>query len=537
MGYFTSAERRGRIENPRVPLSAATVGDLWGDVHETDAGIAVSEESALRATAVFSAIRIIAESIASLPFGMYERIERGRRSAPSHPLHRLLHDEMNPEMSAMTGREVMAAHLAGWGGAYLEKQFDGAGRIIALWPLLPDRTKAVRVNQVKWIQTRLPSGSQALLPAERVLHVPGLGFDGLNGYSPIGLARQAIGLALATERFGARHFGNGAKMSGVLRHPKILNEKGQANLRDSFERLYTGLSNSHRVAILEEGMEWQQIGIAPEESQFLETRKFQVTEIARIFRVPPHMLADLDRATFSNIEHLSIEFVVHTLRPWLVRIEQAINMQLLTRDERDRFFARHTVDGLLRGDIKTRFEAYGQALMNGWYSPNDIREFEDKNPIEGGDRYFVQQNMMPLDMVDTVVTSKSSAPTPRSFERLFREIADSAVRKECDAIRRAMKKAQGGRDGVRLRTELDEFYESFDGWVSDRFSAAIEAAGVDGSLVSGWVSDSRAAVAAIIARVDPSEVEGAIDAELVKWEGERAARVARELVTSERRAA
>jgi HK97 family phage portal protein len=242
----------------------------------------------------------------------------------------------------------------------------------------------------------LKDGQQIILTSEQVLHIPGLGFDGIKGYSPIHMAREAIGLALATEEFGARFFGNGARPGGILEHPGVV--KDPEKLRKSWEEVYKGIKNSHKIAVLEEGMKYHEIGIPPEDAQFLETRRFQLNEICRIFRVPPHLVGDLTRATFSNIEHQSIEFVVHTIRPWLVRWEQAITKCLLREGERKIYFPKFTVDGLLRGDFKARMEGYAIGRQNGWLSANDIRELEDLNPIpeeQGGDLYLVNGNMIP----------------------------------------------------------------------------------------------------------------------------------------------
>ena len=220
-------------------------------------------------------------------------------------------------------------------------------------------------------------------------------FDGVLGVSPITYAREAMGLALATEEFGARFFGNGARPGGVLEHPGIV--KDPEKLRESWNKVYQGTRNSHKVAVLEEGMKYHEIGMSPEDSQFLQTRSFQLTEICRIFRVPPHMIGDLSRSTFSNIEHQSIDFVVHTIRPWLVRLEQAIAKSLLNDEERSIYYAKFNVDGLMRGDFNSRMSGYAIARQNGWMSANEIRALEDMNRIssdQGGDLYLLNGNMI-----------------------------------------------------------------------------------------------------------------------------------------------
>lgn len=364
-------------------------------------GVNVTETSALRVTAVYACVRVLAETVATLPLVVYRRQKpRGKLRDPSHPLYTVLHDQANTEMTAMQLRETMMAHVLLWGNAYASIERDGAGNVVGLWPLLPDRTYVVRDDKTGKLVyiTTLPNGEQVLLPWDQVLHIPGLSYNGIVGYSPIQCAREAIGLALAAEEFGARFFGNGARPGGVLEHPATLSDEAYKRLRSSWESMHRGLNNAQRLAILEEGMQYKPLTIPPEDAQFLETRKFQVTEICRLFRVPPHLVGDLERATFSNIEHQSIEFVVHTIRPWLVRWEQAINMKLLTPLERRRFFVEHIVDGLLRGDIASRYNAYAIARQNGWMSANDIRELENMNPIPGGDVYLV-----PLNMQDAAV--------------------------------------------------------------------------------------------------------------------------------------
>lgn len=367
---------------------------------ETSAGVRVNEATAMQSTAVYACVRILSETLASLPLPVYQRLEGGgKERAPNHPLYTVLHDIANDEMTSYTLRETLMSHLLLWGNAYAEIEWNNAGEVRALWPLRPDKTLPQRNAETKNLEyhTILPDGTQAILPFERVLHIPGLGFDGIIGYSPIAMAKQAIGLSLATEEFGARFFSNGAHPSGIVEYPGKMSDQAYERYKKDVEEKHQGLGKSHRIMILEEGLKYHQVGIPPEDAQFLETRKFQLNEIARIYRVPPHMIGDLERATFSNIEHQSIEFVVHTVRPWLVRWEQAIKLKLFTPSERRRFFAEFVVDGLLRGDIKSRYDAYAVARQNGWMSANDIRELENQNPIPGGDVYLVNGNMVPID--------------------------------------------------------------------------------------------------------------------------------------------
>ncbi len=371
-------------------------GDDLNSLNEFNSGKVVTEVAAFNCSVVYACTRVIAETISSLPLNLHQNVgENSSRIAREHPLHRLIHYMPNPEMTAMSFWETIMLQLLLWGNAYVDIVRDNAGRVKELWPLSPDRIRITRDTQTKKLIYEY-STNQGLVKLKKrnVLHIPGLSFDGIRGYSPIAVAREAVGLSLATEEYGARFFKNGARPGGVLEHPGIV--KDVDRLRKSWEDAHRGGANAHKVAILEEGMKYTTIGVPPEDAQFLETRKFQVTEICRIFRVPPHLVGDLDRATFSNIEHQSIEFAVHTIRPWLVRIEQAIHKDLLREDERTDYFARFIMDGLLRGDYQSRMRGYSIGKQNGWLSANDIRALEDMNPIpkgQGGDIYMVNGNM------------------------------------------------------------------------------------------------------------------------------------------------
>lgn len=363
-------------------------------------GKAVNPSSAIQVSAVYACVRVIAETIASLPFHVYETTENGSRKAPEHPLYRLIHDEPNKEMTSFILRETMLAHLLLYGNAYCQIIRTGRDKIDSLYPLLPDKMEVDRDAGGLLTYTYTTSdGKRWRLDPRDVLHIPGLGFDGVMGYSPIALEKSAIGLGIAAEEYGSKFFSNGARPSGILTHPNTV--KDPAALRTSWNAAYGSSSNASRVAVLEEGMTFVPLSLPNNEAQFLETRKFQVSEICRIFRVPPHMIGDLDRATFSNIEHQSIDFAVHTIRPWLVRIEQAVNRALFSEKEKGRFYVQFNLDGLMRGDYKSRMEGYAIARQNGWMSANDIRELENMNAMsdeEGGNAYLVNGNMIPVNL-------------------------------------------------------------------------------------------------------------------------------------------
>jgi HK97 family phage portal protein len=373
------------------PKWARVVG--LGGGAETSAGVEVTPNSSLTYSAVFACVRVLAEDVGSLSLLLYRRLGRGKERAADHSLYRILHDAPNPEMTSQELRETLTGHVSLWGNGYAEIERDNGGRVIGLWPLRPDRVRPRRVEGRLVYEVRV-GGETVVLEAWRVMHLRGLGSNGIVGYSPIALQRNAVGLGLATEEFGSRFFANGARPGLVLTHPGQLGAEGQENLRRSWGRQHEGLSRAHRIAVLEEGMTITQIGIPPEDAQFLETRRFQALEIARIFRVPPHMIGDLERATFSNIEHQAIQYVDGTLLPWLRRWELRIGADLLSEGEKKTLFAEHLVDGKLRGDTVTRYQAYMTGRQGGWLSVNDIRERENMNPVEGGDEYLQPLNMV-----------------------------------------------------------------------------------------------------------------------------------------------
>lgn len=371
-------------------------------------GKKVNERSAMQMTAVYACVRILSESIASLPVHLYQNESEGNKAkAVKHPLYHILHDEPNPEMTSFVFRETLMTHLLLWGNAYSQIIRNGKGEVIGLYPLMPNRMTVDRDSNAQIVyQYQMQdsdartgkSGTVTLRPSE-VLHVPGLGFDGLVGYSPIAMAKNAIGLSIATEEYGARFFANGATPGGILEFPGTV--KNPESIRESWNKGFSG-SNAHKVAILEEGMKYTPISISPEQAQFLETRKFQIDEIARIFRVPPHMVGDLEKSSFSNIEQQSLEFVKYTLEPWIIRWEQSLNRALLSETEKSDYFVKFNVDGLLRGDYQSRMNGYAIGIQNGFMSPNDVRTLEclDLIPDElGGNKYMCNGNMIDIASV------------------------------------------------------------------------------------------------------------------------------------------
>ena len=372
----------------------------------TTSGKTVTERSAMQMTAVYSCVRILSEAVAGLPLHLYKYTDSGGKAiALDHPLYHLLHDEPNPEMSSFVFRETLMTHLLLWGNAYAQIIRNGKNEIVALYPLMPNKMSVDRDESGHLYYTYYRGSDEAIknkefavtLPPSDVLHIPGLGFDGLVGYSPIAMAKNAIGMAIACEEYGAKFFANGAAPGGVLEHPGTI--KDPQRVRESWQSTFGGSGNANKIAVLEEGMKYTPIGISPEQAQFLETRKFQINEIARIFRVPPYMVGDLEKSSFSNIEQQSLEFVKYTLDPWVIRWEQSIQRSLLSKDEKAMYFVKFNLEGLLRGDYQSRMNGYAIGRQNGWMSANDIRELEnlDRIPAEdGGDLYLINGNMLPL---------------------------------------------------------------------------------------------------------------------------------------------
>ena len=401
---FLSGLFRSR-DAPRNSTSGSAYRFIMGN---STTGKRVNERSAMQMTAVYSCVRILSEAVAGLPLHLYQYTDKSsREKAVENPLYFLLHDEPNTEMTSFVFRETLMTHLLLWGNAYAQIIRNGKGEVVGLYPLMPDRMTVNRDEKGRLYYEYMVSSDDAktlkdgtvrLSPYD-VLHIPGLGFDGLVGYSPIAMAKNAIGLAIAAEEYGSKFYANGATPSGILEYPGTVKEPDK--VRESWNAGFGGSSNAHKIAVLEEGMKYTPISISPNEAQFLETRKFQINEIARIFRVPPHMVGDLEKSSFSNIEQQSLEFVKYTLEPWLVRWEQAMQRSLIPQDDKSKYFIKFNVDGLLRGDYQSRMQGYATARQNGWMSANDIRELEnlDRIPAEdGGDLYLINGNMMPLSM-------------------------------------------------------------------------------------------------------------------------------------------
>jgi HK97 family phage portal protein len=378
----------------RDPLLASELG--YGP---TSSGVSVTPESAFNSSAFWSAVSIIAADVASLPLELIKRSKDGTTSAfTDSKTYELMHDNPNPEMTSMVLRETLQAHALTWGGGYAEIERNGGGQPLAIWPLTPDRVAPFR--NAGRVQYRIANVNKpdTILDASDILHVPGLGFDGVIGYSVLEKARDSIGMGLAMQRFGGSFFGNGSTFGGILTHPQKLTKDVKQGIRESIEAVHAGVDRAHKFVILGEGMTYTKLGIPPDDAQFLESRRFEIEEIARWFHMPQHKLNGLDHATFSNIEHLDLEYFKSCLRGWLVRWEQELNRKLVPSLERKTQYFKHNVEGFLRGDSAARADYQVKMFQIGGLSINEIRELNDQNGIgEEGDAHFVPANLMPVD--------------------------------------------------------------------------------------------------------------------------------------------
>ena len=408
MGFLQWLGIKNPRDEPKLPDIQDNVRDsgtlfVFG---QANSGERVDERSAMQISTVYACVRLLAESVAQLPLHLYRVTDYdGQEKAPDHPLYKILYREPNPEMTSFSFWEAMMTHLLLWGNCYAQIIRDGKNGILGLYPLLPenveiDRTDKGELYYIYHAYTDEVPGDtnkDILFRRDEILHIPGLSFNGLVGFSPIAMMKNSLGTTMAVEKYGSSFFKNGAQPSGVLEHPGVL--KDPQKIRDNWTAVYGGAGNAHRVAVLEEGMSYKPISLPPEDSQFLSTREFGVEEICRIFRVPPHLVQDLKRATFNNIEHMAIDYVVHTLDPWLVRIEKAIVKDLLLEEEKDQYFPKFNVDGLLRGDFQSRMQGYSTGISNGILSPNEARLKENMPPIdksEGGDFHIVNGTFIKL---------------------------------------------------------------------------------------------------------------------------------------------
>jgi HK97 family phage portal protein len=394
---------------------------LWTLVgSQSLSGENVTEGTALTYSAVYNAVSLISGTIGSLPLHLMQSKDKTRRRAENQRLYQVMHDQANEYMTAMAFREALTAHVLLWGNGYAEIVRNGIGEITSLWPITPNRVRLAMADG-KLVYIVRVDNVDITFPRERMLHIPGLGFDGFQGYSVVSMARKSLGLGMALETFGALYFGNGTHPGTVVSHPGKLSDQGHDNLQSSLIKAHSGLGKSHKLLLLEEGMTVQKFGVPPNDSQFLESRQFQIPEVARWFNLPPHKLKDLTKSSFSNIESEQQSFYVDSILPWLVRFEQNYNMQLLTAGDRGlyglgRLYFKHSADGILRGDSAARGEFYTKMFGIGALSVNEVREYEDKDPVPGGDKRFVPLNMTTLENAGKQPLALPPAPPAKADE-------------------------------------------------------------------------------------------------------------------------
>ena len=482
MGIISSIEKRARIENPRVPLSAPNILSALGLEHPTPSGVNITHDKALGITAFWAGVRAISQTIAGLPLEVYKKEGNTRRRAPEHPVYNLLYKRPNKFMSAFTFKEIRAAHILTWGNSYAEIERDNAGRPIALWPLLPDRTSAEIIDGEKVYYTHI-NGVKIWLASNRVLHVPGLGFDGIRGYNVIKIHRDSLGLTVAANQFGAQFFGNSAKPSGFLSHPGNPGKEDRQQLREEWNQMHQGLTNAQRTAVLWGGMKWESISVPPEEAQFLQTREMQIEEVARILNINPILLQHFTKTTTwgSGVAQFLVAYGKFTIAPWLDRDEDVMDWDLFSESERGKYYVKYNLNALLRGDLKEQAEILEIERRNGIISANDWLELKDENPLSGpeGNARFVPLNWIPMDQAvnkmmqqepqepqqnnRTVHERRSSIMRQRLRDAHLSAFEDGVrryVKRDVEALTKAVKRAyeSGGDPQASLRRWIEEFY-------------------------------------------------------------------------------
>ena len=571
MGLITRAiEKRASLANPDEFLIRAFGGA------KSNSGVSVTPDSALSNTAVLAAVERLSRAVATLPLMIYRRLpDGGRERDTSHRLWSKLHDAPNNEHTALEFRQFQMASLLLRGNSYSYKEYNNAGEL-SLWPLRADQIATERIKGHVVHNWTPSTGKPQPFLGTKIHHLRGLSKNGLTGLSPIQLAQESVGLGLAAEEFGARFFSGGANAGSVLKHPKELSDPARKRLKDSFDQAASGLSGSHKAILLEEGLDWTKMSVDPRDAQFIELRKFQVRDGARIFGVQPHMIGDLEDATFTNIESQGIEFVVYTLAYWLTMFEQAIHRDLFTEAERKTHFVEFLVEGLLRGDVAARGEFYTKLFNMGSMNRNEIRARENLNPVPGGDTFFVPMNLAALDENGIPIIRPDAGDVARrqtrdiqpperraadgsttrkalreGFAGLFSEATRRVLKSERQLVMKEARRQLTQRSAEEFSTWLDGFYDDHEKFVNQRVapvyralaesvepSASLEA-GVDstrGEAFDEFVSDLSTAHAARHTRSsrgqlrkviedNPEDPIAALDERFDLWEETRADRV------------
>ena len=490
MGIFGKALKRA---HPSVITNPKLYG--FGTGQESRAGVEIDENSSLSATAMWSAVSQLSHDCACLPLHLMKNLKNngGKDKHREHGLYNILHLQPNDYMTSVEFRTSIVGQAMLWGFHCSEIVSDNAGKITSLVPMLSKKIDIkVTEDDVYYIYT-LDSGRKIIYPSRKVLKVIGFSMDGLIGINPIKKMGDSIGLALALERYGATFFKNGAAPPIVLEHPETLSADAQALLRKSWDDIHRGIDNSHRMAILEEGMKIHEYGISPTEAQAIDTRRFMVEDVARITNMPVHRLKEMSRATFNNIEHQGIEYVQYTLMPWCKRIEENLDTKLLTSSEQKKFFFEHSVDGLLRGDSTARSAFHWKMFQMG-QPPNRIFDLENLPHVEGGDESYIQANMIPMSMIKDINLPEPSQSAPattkpgensaeprmetratpigririqKNYHPMFLDAAQRVVNRETIAVKRAAAKFLGKRGAARV---VERSVPDFEGWLTEFYS-------------------------------------------------------------------
>lgn len=452
---------------------------------EAKSGARVNEKTAVQVTAVFACVRLLAQTIASLPLHTYKRLPEGKERAYDHPAYHVLHSLANPECTSYNLRQIMMVNLLLTGDAYAEIVRDNAGEITELWPIPSNRVTKKRnreTGEIFYEVYTLDSKTRFLYP-EQMLHIPWVGMEAFSSFKPVELAREAIGLSIAAEEFGSRFFSEGANASGIAEYPGRLSDAAYDRFKKTFNEKYVGLSKGQRVMFLEQGLKFTKLTINPNEAQAIETRKFQVIEVARFFNVPPHLIMDLERATFSNVEHQDISFVKYSVRPYLVCWEQELLRSVFLPSERRKYFAEFSVDGLLRGDYKTRQEGLEIMRRNGVINADEWRALENMNsrPDGRGQSYYVPMNWMPDEpqkqsepgggermegrQAALERSAKAKHKTAQNYRRLFKDAALRIVRRERSQVTDKSKKSLAKGNALEFDAWLENYYRDASQWM------------------------------------------------------------------------
>ncbi len=492
-------ESRFHPSNPDAKFIRGWLGN------RSTAGVDVTEDTSMKVTAVYNAVRLLSETHSTVPLNTLRHTGPATtEKAKDYYLWELLHHQANSEQTSTEWRAMMMGHLAMRGNAYSFIERSDLGRITQLVPFHPDRVRPRRISGRVVYDFTFPNGRTEKLPKESVFHVRTLQTHGLRGIGPLDVGLEALGHAIAVQEFSNRFFSNGSTLGGIFTHPGTLRTEQRDSIRKSLEDVHRGVTQAHRFAVLEAGLEWQQLGINPQQAQLLASRNFAIADVARLFNVPLHLLKELSRSTNNNIEQQSLEWVIYTMRPWFVLWEQAMRRDLLTTQERQLYSFKFNVDGLLRGDLKTRYEVYRVARQWGLKTPDEIRELEDENPLaagQGGDQVWIPKNMDPASRVfdengDPLPLPESggagggpgvrSAPELRAdvgqsrlrhrgiHHGMFADAAGRLVRREVLALRAIVDKTLGGRDAGSFEEAVENYYKDFGPTASEIMGASVQ---------------------------------------------------------------